>query len=46
MLWLSPFLSKMSTSIKYNMSGKNIADGKIKLYDHTDNNRFRICFFR
>jgi hypothetical protein len=26
------------------MSGKNITDGKIKLYDHTDNNRFRMFF--
>jgi len=28
------------------MSGKNITDGKIKLYNHTDNNKFRIWFFR
>jgi hypothetical protein len=28
------------------MSGKNITDGKLKLYDHTDNNRSRIWFFR
>ena len=27
-------------------SGKNITNVKIKLYDHTDNNRFKICFFK
>jgi hypothetical protein len=25
-------------------SGKNITDVKIKLYDHTDNNRFKYVF--
>jgi len=28
------------------MSGENITDVKIKLYDHTDNSRFRIWFFK
>jgi len=28
------------------MSSENITDVKIKLSDHTDNNRFRICFFK
>jgi hypothetical protein len=31
----------------WNMSGpKNITDGENKINDHSDNNRFRICFFR
>ena len=40
------FLFSRKCQPPWNMSGKNITDGKIQLHDHTDNNRSTIWFFR